>query len=224
MVGAGVAAGPAAPTRFRSSTATSRTPAISSQGGLYVPIVGDFNGNGIDDILWYAPGTVADQIWEFRAGPGFPHTVHTAPHINATYRPVAGNLTGDAGDEVIFYGPGSTVDYLWHFEPGTFTPVSTRLDPQLTGPDHRPITLDAYNDGWTDILFYNAGTTIDPFWNFTPAWPPKRHDEQAIGTYTMVTGDFFGDGYDDVFWFGSASSFWDWTGGLHPTPRGFGVS
>jgi hypothetical protein len=85
--------------------------------------------------------------------------------------------------------------------------------------------LDAYGDGWTDILFFTPATTDDPLWNFTPDGGIQKHNEHTSGDWQPVAGDFFGDGYDDIFWFGSASSlFWDWEGALHPVSRPFGVS
>jgi hypothetical protein len=83
----------------------------------------------------------------------------------------------------------------------------------LTGENHQPFTLDSRGDGWSDIFFYNPGTTIDPYWDFTPD-PANRivkSNEQVNGTYGPVAGDFFGDGCDDVFWFGTSSSvIWNW--------------
>src|SRR3546814_5398204 len=31
--------------------------------GTYAPVAGDFDGNGLDDILWYAPGPAQDVVW-----------------------------------------------------------------------------------------------------------------------------------------------------------------
>ena len=33
--------------------------------GVYVPLVGDFDRNGFDDIFWYGPGTGPDSAWYF---------------------------------------------------------------------------------------------------------------------------------------------------------------
>ncbi|MET0098181.1 SBBP repeat-containing protein [Limnospira platensis] len=52
--------------------------------GDYIPIAGDFNGSGITDILWYAPGPDPDFMWYFNQDgnyDGFQLTVdgHYAP-------------------------------------------------------------------------------------------------------------------------------------------------
>src|SRR3546814_10014971 len=31
--------------------------------GVFRPAVGDFDGNGIDDIFWYGPGSHYDRVW-----------------------------------------------------------------------------------------------------------------------------------------------------------------
>lgn len=195
-----------------------------TQGGLYLPVVGDFDGNGIDDIFWYAPGSAPDELWEFLPGPGLPHQRHDFRNFTGDYVPLAGNFSADSGDEIILYGRGAIADHRVDFEPGTFTPIVTGAEP-ITYPDHQPVTLDTRGDGITDILFYNAATIHDPLWNFLAEGGPAKHNEQISGTYATAAGDLFGDGYEDVFWFGSTSSMvWDWEGGRHPTVRGFGVS
>jgi hypothetical protein len=35
----------------------------SISGTNYIPLVGDFNGDGHDDIFWYGPGSAPDSIW-----------------------------------------------------------------------------------------------------------------------------------------------------------------
>ncbi len=194
------------------------------QGSLYYAVPGDFDGDGADEILWYAPGTVADEIWKFAPGDLTEHTSHPIT-ITGDYVPLRGNFTGDGAEDVILYGRGDIADHLFDFNPGSLTPSKTPFGP-ITGTDHQPITLDSRNDGWTDILFYRPATGNDPYWNFTPTGIVKT-DERADGTFDTVAGDFFGDGHDDIFWFGRNSVVWDWhptATGLTVTQRPFGVS
>jgi hypothetical protein len=178
-------------------------------GGLYYGVPGDYDGDGDKDILWYAPGQVADEIWEFLPGTGFPHTTHPID-ITGDYVALPGRFTGDGADDVIFYGRGDIADHLFDFRPqGGFVPVKSPFGP-ITGEKHQPFTLDSRGDGWSDIFFYDPGTAGDPYWDFTPGGILKS-TETVNGTYTPAAGDLFGDGCDDVFWFGtSSSSIWNW--------------
>lgn len=195
------------------------------QGSLYFPVPGDFDGDGADEILWYAPGTVPDEIWDFAPGDVTRHTVHPIT-ITGDYVPLSGNFTGDGGEDVILYGRGTTADHLFDFDPGSLTPTRLPFGP-ITGTDHQPFTLDTRNDGWTDIFFYQPGTPTDPYWDFTPTNGILKSLERVDGTYDPAAGDLFGDGHDDVFWFGTNSSIWDWEltpTGLTVTHRPFGVA
>src|SRR3546814_15487876 len=58
--------------------------------GVFRPAVGDFDGNGIDDIFWYGPGSHYDRVWYGVGGgqfdsrvidipeQGFPHVAERA--------------------------------------------------------------------------------------------------------------------------------------------------
>ena len=99
--------------------------------GTYQPVVGDFDGNGYDDVLWYAPGPAADSLWLF-SGNGA-HSVRSRT-INGSYRPAVIDANGDGHDDIVWYAPGTKPDSLWLSGiQGTYTtrPLTITNDFQL---------------------------------------------------------------------------------------------
>lgn len=67
----------------------------------FTPFVGDLDGDGRDDIVWYEAGAATDVIWF-----GLPGAGHRSRHIvvNGTYRPLVADLDADDGEDVLWYG------------------------------------------------------------------------------------------------------------------------
>ena len=76
--------------------------------GALTPVAGDFNGDGRDDLLWYAPGNTSK--WTALGGMQF----KTEPVATDGTRlvPVAGDFDGDHRSDVFWYSAGGT-DQLW---------------------------------------------------------------------------------------------------------------
>ena len=119
-------------------------------------MAGDFNGDGIDDVVWYAPGGAQDYLWQ---GTVYGRFVGRQLTVNGDYTPVAGDFDGNGTDDILWYKPGgdrddrlwrgkrngsfvgSTVDVRGTFTPddtGTFTfgvvavgPATFRVDGEL---------------------------------------------------------------------------------------------
>ena len=82
---------------------------MSAVNGTFRPAVGDFDGDGRDDIFWYAPGAAADYMrrgttTSFSAGPAYV--------VNGTYTPLVLRFNTDGKDDLFLYGPGSAPDAL----------------------------------------------------------------------------------------------------------------
>ena len=54
--------------------------------GTYKPFVGDFDGNGRDDVFWYAPGAAADSIWYGRSNRAFVKVAVGRRHLRPSGR------------------------------------------------------------------------------------------------------------------------------------------
>ncbi len=151
-----------------SAAFTSTSPSVY---GTYEPFTGDFDGDGIDDIFWYAPGTAADTIWwntttraSFAASKLIPN-----PNIPSwTYSYDADDLrttkTSNAND---------TIDFTWDRSGGLPLLLAQHDNAGTTyliyGPDGQPIeqinpgnTVTWYHHdqlGSTRQTTNNAGTT-----------------------------------------------------------------
>src|SRR3546814_10529587 len=54
--------------------------------GVFRPAVGDFDGNGIDDIFWYGPGSHYDRVWYGVGGGQFDSRVIDIPEQGFPHR------------------------------------------------------------------------------------------------------------------------------------------
>jgi len=78
-----------------------------------VPVIGDFDGDGLDDLLLYGPGSSADEIWWSEPTGRGAVTVEPLQVKGAGYLPQVGDVNGDGRDDVLWYQPGPGADPLW---------------------------------------------------------------------------------------------------------------
>ena len=171
-------------------------------GGTYTPIIGDFDGNGIDDILWYAPGTAVDHLWLFNGSTG--HT-EVPVSISGTYRPTVLDANGDNRKDILWYSP-SGGDALWLFGPGGTTHVSKAIS---VGPGYQIVAghfgLPAAGQPPDRAVFYNP-SGADYFWTFDTA---GNHVSAVLpnidGNYQLLPGQFFEETYGGLVFYGPGS-------------------
>ncbi|OWY62491.1 hypothetical protein B7486_58155 [cyanobacterium TDX16] len=82
--------------------------------GRYLPLAGDVDGDGDEDVVWYAAGPAADSIWTFDR-----HGNHTPVpiRVDGSYRPSIGDHDGD-GTADLYWGRANGAGYLWSFVVG----------------------------------------------------------------------------------------------------------
>jgi hypothetical protein len=126
--------------------------------GVYDPVVGDADDDGDDDILWYAPGTAADEVWE---ATGINTFVEHPLDLDNTQVPLAGEFDGAFGD-ALFYGPGTQPDQ-WMLHQAGITAFAQQ-DTVVNGIYSRAFTGDFTGEGFTDVFWYQPGTGRDNLW------------------------------------------------------------
>ena len=88
--------------------------ATTDIGGSYAAIVGDFSGSRNDDIVWYAPGSGAEQLYVADGTGTF--TKVGLPQVTGGYLPVVGDFVGDDRDEILWWTPGAARAVMWRFD------------------------------------------------------------------------------------------------------------
>jgi len=75
----------------------------------YRVVSGDLDGDGADEILWYAPGPALDHRWD-----GLPTAISSTTYdIRRDYLPFSADYDGDGRDDIAWYGPGGLADAMW---------------------------------------------------------------------------------------------------------------
>jgi len=169
--------------------------------GSYAPIVGDFDGNAIDDILWYQVGQGAgDSLWLFDSSGAH---VNVPMTINNSYQPTVLDANGDGRDDILWYGWGRAPDRLWLFGPGA-VPVSRNVT--INGhyeviPGHfgdRP--EGSPQDRLVFYSYYEGGP--DSIWTFDTSADHTSAPLPVIDAVAEpVVGRFTGTTRDAILWY-----------------------
>ena len=185
----------------------------SVQGGRFVPVASDLNGDGADDLLWYGPGAGVDEVWWSELGGH-----RRAPiDLGGDLIPLAGDFDGDGNGDVFWYGPGTRPDRITVGGPDgpTDVPIS------VSGTGYHPAVGDFDGDGFDDIFWYTPGAGADSVWYSTGTRGGfVSMPVSVFGTYEPVVVDTTGDGADDIYWYAPGpvmDGFWPSVPGV----RGF---
>ncbi len=142
------------------ATASARAITI---GGRYTPFVGDFDGNGIDDVFWYNGRPNADFIWFFHPDGSY---TSRRTDVNGAFQPVVVDTDGNGVDDIIWYGYLGARDYIWRFTPGgghTSEPIAIggHFDGIVGHFGNRPAGEPQQQVVWYDHLGNDYAWTFD---------------------------------------------------------------
>lgn len=197
--------------RPSSPPATTTMLARAAVGPANRPIVGDFDGDGADDVIAYRSGAAADMV-AFTVADGRRPGRFQPLAINGVYEPVVGDIDRNGVDDVVWYAPASGATTAWMFSRGG----GYRSVAVGTAPTNAQVRMGDFDgQGTADLLFYKPGASRVWLSKATGGWVGLAAPVSTSG-YRPIVGDFTGDRVSDIAWYrpgGGATTMWVWRRG-----------
>jgi hypothetical protein len=175
-------------------------------GGTQTPLVGDFNGDGRDDIAAFTKGSSADVYVALSKGSSFAPTVRKWHNFFAVGSeiPAVGDFNGDGKDDIVTFTRGAAADVYVALSTGSsFAGTGWKWHDFFAVGSEIPAVGDFTGDGKDDIVTFTRGAAADVYVARSTGssfagtgW--KWHDFFAVGAEIPGTGDFNGDRRTDI--------------------------
>lgn len=195
-------------------------PSATYSGRGFTPIVGDFDGNGADDVLFYLKTGGTEAVKLGHQDRTFTTSTAKQYQVTGVYTPIVGSFEADDhASDILWYGPGSAPDVLWLFhDDGTRSTKAVNISGTYT-----PIVGDWVHalDHVDDIFWYAPGPAGDSIWAGDGDGTFTSIPQTVNGTFTPLVGAFtpdltppsngIGDRSLDIFWYApgaAADSLW----------------
>ncbi|GAA2965655.1 DNRLRE domain-containing protein [Actinokineospora diospyrosa] len=170
--------------------------------GTDIPLVGDFNGDGRDDIASVARDTTGAVHVALSDGTKFAATPvqWQASFAHGTEIPAVGDVNGDDKDDIVYFTGGEAADVYVALSDGTKFATTPQKWHDTFGQDATKVALgDTDGDGKDDVLTFGNGQ-VNVALSTGSAFGAARqwHSGFAAGGELTGVGDFTGDGKFDI--------------------------
>ena len=179
---------------------------------------GDFNGDGRDDVLWISDASELSN-WLATPSGGFAvNDSHAFSQTSTQQNPAGiGDFNGDGRDDILWRNAatGALTDWLGSAA-GSFTIndgnalQQVPIDWQVAG------TGDFNGDGRDDVLWRNDNGALSNWLGSDTGGfvinDANAFRQVATNWHVAGTGDYNGDGRDDVVWLSDAGAVSNWLG------------
>lgn len=171
----------------------------------HIPMLGDFNGDGRDDIFAFTE--VGDAWVALSNGASFGSSIYQSPVImDIDDVPMVGDVNGDGRDDIVIFSADGAMDVHVVLSTGSGFGAKSKWHDGfgLTGESFSVTDVNA--DGRDDIIAFNQGVNGNNAWvarsngssfGASSVW----HTFFAIAEEMPGDGDFDGDGDADVVTF-----------------------
>jgi hypothetical protein len=173
--------------------------------GDEIPAVGDFNGDGKDDIAIFKRGSTADVLVALSDGTKFGTAALWHDHFGINDElPYVGDFNGDGKDDIAVLTRGTTGDVYIATSDGTkFVGDGVKWHDNFAFNSEIPAVGDFNGDGKDDLVVFTRGSAADAFVATSDGTKfagtsAKWHDHFAANDEIPAVGDFTGDGKDDI--------------------------
>ncbi|MCT2587864.1 N-acetylmuramoyl-L-alanine amidase [Actinophytocola gossypii] len=167
------------------------------------PLTGDFNGDGMDDIVTFTHGSLADVYVALSNGSSFGPGVkwHDYFSLNGEV-PSVGDVNGDGLDDIVTFTRNAAADVYVALSNGTSFGPGVKWHDFFGIAGEYPGVADVNGDGRDDIVVFTRGTLADVYVALSTGTgfggSAKWHDWFAVGGEQPRVGDFNGDGMADI--------------------------